>query len=370
MTPPHRLRVLMTADAVGGVWTYVLDLAAGLEAAGLAVTVAMLGPPPSEAQRRAAAARRLSVIETDLPLDWLAEDPPAVAAAATRLAEIVRVTGADLVHLNSPALAAGARYGVPVVGACHSCLATWWDAVRVGEPPEDFRWRTAVLADGYRACDALIAPSAAFCAATLAHYGIEPRCVPNGRAWVARGARPARENPYVFTSGRLWDAGKNVAALDAAARRMRGHVVAAGPLVGPLGETAPLSSVIPLGVLDANAMAEQLSAAAVFASLALYEPFGLGVLEAAQAGCALVLSDIPTFRELWDDAALFVPPDQPATAAAVLDALLDNAQRTARLGSRARARASAFAVPAMVEGVLRVYSEVRGRPYRMAGAAA
>ena len=47
---------------------------------------------------------------------------------------------------------------------------------------------------------------------------------------------------------------------------------------------------------------------AVFVSPALYEPFGLAVLEAAQAGCALVLSDIPTFRELWDGVALFVAP--------------------------------------------------------------
>ena len=40
--------------------------------------------------------------------------------------------------------------------------------------------------------------------------------------------------------------------------------------------------------------------------MARYEPFGLAVLEAAQAGMRLVLSDIPSFRELWDGAATFV----------------------------------------------------------------
>ena len=50
---PH---VLMSADAVGGVWQYSLDLAAGLVRRGLAVTVAVLGPAPSEARIAAAEA--------------------------------------------------------------------------------------------------------------------------------------------------------------------------------------------------------------------------------------------------------------------------------------------------------------------------
>ena len=38
--------VLMTADAVGGVWTYALDLARGLSAQGVQVSLALLGPEP------------------------------------------------------------------------------------------------------------------------------------------------------------------------------------------------------------------------------------------------------------------------------------------------------------------------------------
>ena len=48
---------------------------------------------------------------------------------------------------------------------------------------------------------------------------------------------------------------------------------------------------------------------AIFAAPSRYEPFGLAVVEAAISGAALVLADIPTFRELWSDAALFVSPD-------------------------------------------------------------
>ena len=52
-----RRRVLMTADAVGGVWTYALELAAGLDRAGVAVVFAVMGPPPDRgpARRRRAA---------------------------------------------------------------------------------------------------------------------------------------------------------------------------------------------------------------------------------------------------------------------------------------------------------------------------
>lgn len=43
----------------------------------------------------------------------------------------------------------------------------------------------------------------------------------------------------------------------------------------------------------------------IYVHPALCEPFGLAVVEAAQAGCALVLSEIAPLRENWEGAALF-----------------------------------------------------------------
>ncbi|HEX8375447.1 MAG TPA: hypothetical protein VF606_09745, partial [Geminicoccaceae bacterium] len=43
-----RRHVLMTTDAVGGVWTYSLDLAAALATRGVRTTLAVLGPAPDE----------------------------------------------------------------------------------------------------------------------------------------------------------------------------------------------------------------------------------------------------------------------------------------------------------------------------------
>ena len=93
-------------------------------------------------------------------------------------------------------------------------------------------------------------------------------------------------------------------------------VVAAGAAAGPERVSPSFRSLRLLGSLREEKMRQWLSLARVYVSVALYEPFGLGVLEAAQAGCPLVLSDIPTFREFWAGAALFVPPhDEQAIAA-------------------------------------------------------
>ena len=70
---------------------------------------------------------------------------------------------------------------------CHSCVATWWDAVKgTGPMPPDFAWRSELLARGYAACDALVAPSRSFATATQRAYGLPqaPEVVRNGRMFV------------------------------------------------------------------------------------------------------------------------------------------------------------------------------------------
>ncbi len=334
-------RVLLTADAVGGVWTYALGLAGGLAAHGAGTTLAVLGPAPAADQAEAArAVPGLRLLPTGLPLDWLAETPEQVEAAGAALAATAAETGADVVHLHSPALAGGARFPAPVVASCHSCVGTWWEAVREGPPPPDFAWRTRLVARGCAAADALVAPTAAFAAATARFYGLAepPAVVHNGRrpSPVAAGG-PA---PFAFTAGRLWDEGKNLRALDRAAARLAGSVpvLAAGPTESPGGGGAriALDHVQTLGRLGEGEVARRLAERPVFVSTALYEPFGLAVLEAAQAGCALVLSDIPTFRELWDGAAEFVPADDDRALAAAIGWAAGAPGHRARLGAAAR----------------------------------
>jgi hypothetical protein len=151
------VKLLITADAVGGVWQYATDLARALRPLGVEPVLALLGPAPSDPQR--AAAQDLELIETGLPLDWLAASDGEVRAAGETIATLAASQGADLVQLNAPALAI-ADYPVPVIAVAHSCLASWWEAVIGGELPDDFAWRTALHAEGLRRADLVVTPSA------------------------------------------------------------------------------------------------------------------------------------------------------------------------------------------------------------------
>ena len=239
--------------------------------------------------------------------------------------------------------------------------------MKSGPPPANFAWRIEALRRGMAACDGLFAPSRSFAEATAAAHGVAaPLVVHNGRA-AAPMVERARA-PFVFTSGRLWDEGKNLATLDAAAAHAGVPLLAAGPLAGPGGERVTTAHAQALGRRSAAEVALWLSCASVYATSALYEPFGLGVLEAAQAGCALVLSDIPTFRELWDGAAVFADPRQPEDFAAALSALFADETERRRLAEAARMRAERFTVEAMTRGMLDLYRRLGAGPLREAAA--
>ncbi|HEX2553073.1 MAG TPA: glycosyltransferase family 4 protein [Microvirga sp.] len=356
----------MTADAVGGVWQYALDAAHGLKAHGVGTVLATLGPRPSADQREAAGRAGIAdLVETDLPLDWTADAPEAVRAAGEAVARLAAEHRPDIVHLNSPALAGVARFPAPVVAVCHSCVATWWAAMRAEPLPADFAWRTDLVRRGYAAAAALAAPTKAFAEATARAYGLAqaPRVVRNGRRAPAAAAPAADPEAAVFTAGRLWDEGKNLATLDRAAARLALPVEAAGPTEGPNGARIALAHVRTIGRLEDAAIAARLARRPIVVSVARYEPFGLAVLEAAQAACALVLSDIPTFRELWDGAALFVEPEDDGAVAAAVQRLVGDPGLRERLGRAAEARSRAYSVEAMSAGLAALYRTLlAGRP--------
>lgn len=367
------LHLLMTADAVGGVWTYAVDLAAGLAERGVRTTLAVLGPSPTPEQRGAAEAiAGLRLIDTGLPLDWTAERPELVEAAGRSLAALAIELRPDLIQLNSPALAGAGQFDAPVAAVAHSCVKTWWRAVKGSAPlPPDLAWRAALTARGYAAADAVVAPTAAFAQATAAAYAIAPpEVVWNGRATPAFAPMSADPAPFAFTAGRLWDEGKGMGTLDAAAALTMARVHAAGPTRSPQGPVLEAERLHLLGSLPGAELASSLARRPVFVSPAFYEPFGLAVVEAAQAGCALVLSDIPSFRELWDGAAAFAPPGDAAAFARAIDGLMAEPKRRAVAAALAQERASRYTVQGLADGMLAIYARLTGQGERRVGAAA
>lgn len=357
-------RLLLVTDAVGGVWTYSVELARALEPLGIETVLAVTGPSPGAEQREAAAGIRL--IDTGLPLEWLDTSEDRIASAGEALARIARNELADIMQTSSAALLAAGACDVPCVAVQHSCVATWWAAVKGTPLPRDFEWRRDLVKRGLQRAEAIVAPTRAFAEATQREYGVQVVAVHNGRT--AREVRPLPQGDFVLTAGRLWDEGKNAATLDRAAARIDAPVQAAGPTSGPNDATIQFERLRALGELPEDRIAGLLAARPVYASAALYEPFGLSVLEAAQAGCALVLSDIATHRELWDGAAMFVAPrDDEAFAAAVNRLLADRAARN-ELGERARRRAQQYAPERMAAEMAQIYAPVM-QPQLIAGAA-
>jgi glycosyltransferase involved in cell wall biosynthesis len=110
--------------------------------------------------------------------------------------------------------------------------------------------------------------------------------------------------------------------------------------------------------MSETSIAGCLAARPVFVSAAKYEPFGLAVLEAAAAGCPLVLSDIPTFRELWGEVATLVDPDDDHGFAEAIEALIGDTPLRLTQGEKARAVARRFTPERMANEMLGLYHDL------------
>lgn len=345
--------VLMTLDAVGGVWRYAMDLASALVPHGFSFVFAGFGPPPQPHQRQEAE-RLGTLIWHHAPLDWMVETGEALEGIGALIRETARAEGAGLIHLNLPSQAADLNAPVPVVTVSHSCVPSWFRQTRGEAPPDHWRWHVDLNRRGLEQADVAIAPSSSHAQTLHQVYGQGPKIQVVHNSSRASLCRNAGE-PFVFAAARWWDDAKNAAVLDAAAAQIRWPVQLAGPLNGPSGARRQISSAAPLGEIPHAGVTGQMRRAAIFVSPSLYEPFGLAALEAARAGAALVLADIPTYRELWDGAALFFDPGNPDALARSVNALSDDAFARRKLSSRSRQRSLRFSPAAQAQAMSTVY---------------
>lgn len=363
---PGIRRVLMTADAVGGVWPYTLDLAAVLRARGIEVTVAVMGPEPGAAQRLDA--ERVCTLEArPFKLEWMNEPWDDVERAGEWLLDVERRVRPDVVHLNGYCHGS-LPWRAPAVIVAHSCVCSWWRSVHGGDAPAEYDRYRREVSKGLSAVRLVIAPTAAMREALRREYAAAPeiRVIPNARAIGEAAARgtasltsdePPAKEPFVFAAGRLWDEAKNIESLCAIAAALPWPVYVAGHQTGPDGRCSATGYARYLGLLEPSAMRRWFGRAAIYALPARYEPFGLSVLEAAMAGCALVLGDIPSLRENWTGAAVFVPPDNRRALAGALRRLMDDPEACRRLGALAQGRARRFDMTTTAGSYLAAYRD-------------
>jgi glycosyltransferase involved in cell wall biosynthesis len=358
----------MTADAVGGVWAYALELARALAPHGVHVAIAAMGGPFGSAQReQARKLSNVSLFESRFKLEWMGDPWLDVARAGEWLLQLEAWVKPDLVHLNGYAHAA-LPWRAPVLVAGHSCVLSWWKAVRGGEAPAQWDRYRSEVARGLAAADAVICPSAAMLAALREHYVVpqDARVVPNGRD--PQEFQPAPKKPLILAAGRLWDEAKNISALERIAPRLSWPVYLAGEDGHPEGGRAAFRRARFLGCLAPDALAEWYGCASIYALPARYEPFGLTALEAALSGCCLVLGDIPSLREIWAGSALFVPPGDDEALASALKSLIRDPDRRAGWQARAQAQAMTYTPERMAAGYLAAYRDLTlGRKTASAG---
>jgi glycosyltransferase involved in cell wall biosynthesis len=348
----------MTADTVGGVWTYALDLARALGEEGVEVALACMGGYATREQRsEARAVETLELFESSFRLPWMEQPWSDVQKAGEWLLDLASRLSPGLVHLNEP-VHGSLAWPVPVLAVAHSCVLSWWESVERRAPPADWDQYRDEMGRGLRGADQVVAPSKWMLEAVQRFYGVKGgRVIPNGRDASERS--PSAKEPLIFAAGRLWDPAKNLLALEEVAEELPWPVFIAGEPQHPNGHNQVTAEHIQLlGRVPADEVAAWLRRASIYAFPALYEPFGLSVLEAAQAGCALVLGDIPTLRELWDGAAIFVSPDQPSTLRLALEGLIEDAPLRQALAMRAHRRALSFTPGRMAHAYIQVYTDL------------
>jgi glycogen synthase len=358
------MRVLVTTDLIGGVWRYTVTLVKELALRGHTCAVAVIGAPTEE--HAAELPPGVEIMSRDLRLEWMPDSVADLEVGTKWISTLAQQWGADLVHLNHFAYALG-QFDAPVLIVAHNDLRSWFADVRGIEAPAGWDGYTELVRAGLRAADAVVAPTAYQSGRLAQHYGrTAARVIHNGIHLPppARDERPASQRPLVMVAARAWDEAKGIGLLDEAIELMGAegpsvHLV--GPTEGPAGEQIRVRNLVPHGEVPGDAMARFYQNAGVYIAPSLYEPFGLTPLEAATHGCALLLSGIGSFRELWYGAATFFEPGSARDLAVRLLNLLEDAAAMdvqAKEGwSRAR---TAYGAEKMADRYEALYRELTG----------
>jgi len=356
------MHVLMTADTVGGVWTYTRELVTQLSRRGIMITLVSFGELPSAAQSEwIEELPDVSFHPTAFRLEWMQDAQSDLRQSTEFLQSIIAEAKPDLLHFNQFYFG-GLDWDLPRIVVAHSDVISWWVSVHGAEPPDSdwiHTYRENVVR-GWRGADLAIAPTRWMLGQACAHYGN-----PKRKEVVYNGRNPNLFIPhftkeeYAISVGRLWDAGKQATLL--LRDDLPLETVLIGPEQSPAGAVASAQSSGHLSKLkmkgpQSEAQLKQLFArASIYVATSRYEPFGLAPLEAALSRCALVLNDIPSLREIWEDDVIYFEANNPQSLVLTIQELASNPARRSEYCGRALERARRFNSDKMAEEYLGHY---------------
>ena len=353
------MRILLTTDTIGGVWTFTKELTTELLKRGHAVALVSFGRQPSHEQQAWCAGLHLAhgdnfqVTASNAPLEWMEKNEFVFSQGAGVLSHVARQFRPDLLHSNQFCFGA-MSLDIPKLITAHSDVLSWASACRPRglDNSHWLRQYRSLVTHGLHACEAVVTPTR-WMANTLAqHYSGMPGCyvVMNGRNLSAPACH--MRAVQAVTVGRLWDEAKGVGMLRAVNSPIPIYVAGErqhGTSVAP----KQLGRSILLGALSEQSLVSLFARSSIYIATSIYEPFGLAPLEAALCGCAVVANDIPSLREVWGDAALYF--NGPRSLSTVLHQLNRNPGELSMLRQQSFLRASELTAERMTNGYEQMY---------------
>lgn len=349
--------IFMTADTLGGVWNYSLSLAGALGEDDIHIHLATMGKKLSKAQWKSASKiENLTIYESEFALEWMDNPWQDVDKASIWLLELVDEIQPDLIHLNNYAHGV-LEWPAPVLIVNHSCVLSWWKAVLGNKAPERLHEYEHRVKSGLQSADMVVSITQSMLENLQDLYGPlrNTEVIYNGCD--AKEFKSGEKKNVIFSMGRLWDEAKNVACLQKIAPQLPWPVVVAGSDNGKVRNNQPENFNL-AGLMNQEQVKKQLAETSIYVMPARYEPFGLSILEAALSGCALVLGDIPTLRELWNDAALFADPEQPLEVRYEIEKLINNTNLRRQMARKAMERAKNYSIRKMKKSYLNLYARL------------
>lgn len=361
------MHALITADTVGGVWTYVRELVTGLCRSGVRVTLVSFGNIPEVEQTTwLESLENVDYRPTAFRLEWMQDAEADVEESTKYLASVVDEIRPDVLHLNQYCYGALA-VDVPRVVVAHSDVVSWWCAVHKEEPPDSewMRWYRRTVKAGLSAAEVVVAPSQWMMQAIRAHYPVpkNSKVIHNGRNRNLFNPHITKEK-FAASVGRLWDAGKQVSLLNQIASPVLVKVAGASshPESASCGEGTKGSDHVQfLGHQNEAQLRGMMARAAMYVATSRYEPFGLALVEAALSRCAIVANDIPSFRELWGDSVAYFKANDAKSLEEVMTRLSENdGERTSYANLAYEHARQHFSTEKMTEEYLRLYRMLVG----------
>ena len=343
----------MTADTVGGVWTYVMNLCSSFLGRNFEFHLATMGRALSNHQcEQVESLPNITLYESEFKLEWMENPGGDLAEASEWLVSLYKAVKPDVIHFNNFGQVASYPWECPVVTVFHSCVETWWLAVKGERAPAESRFYHKIVQSALASSDLLIAPSESILVAASEVYNM-PRAVKVIYNGIPPMKPSAEKHKIIASAGRIWDEAKNMHLLADVSHRLPWQVIIAGE-----GKLPEIQTLKVLGQVAHNKVAELLAMASIFVTPAKYEPFGLAVLEAAASRCALALADIPTFREIWGDAAVFFDPTDKQSAVSAIRLLTDDNEFRNEMASKAELKSAEFSIERMSKDYWELYENL------------